>query len=478
MADNNFTVNYEDERFAQVGSDKQQALTELEQTYGGMIGESDKYYQAQIDASKQWADTQSQLQQDRTDFTIEQIEQQKDQAHKDYVKEQSGAYVDWQKQSNQFGTEAERMASAGMLGTGFSESSQVSMYNTYQNRVATARESYNQAVLNYNNAITEARLQNNSVLAEIAYQSLQQQLELSLQGFQYKNQLILDQANKKIELDNTYYNRYLDVLNQINTENAMAEDQRQFNESMAMQQKQFEEEVRQYNQTYQMQKEQMAEEIRQFNLSYNQKVKEYEEGIRQFNEEIARLKKKDQQEYELEIKNLELKKKQLAEEKRQFEESQKIKREQLAQEQKQFEASHKLQQDKFNAEQRSAAKGVGYSITGGIGNVVGNAVNTKKDTSVVGTSAFNKSVANLGRGPLNANQLAELVAGGYVKVNKDGTVSNTGKVQSKTLQLMQKLDPYTQKSAAATQSGSPNKYSALAPKWELPNTKGGGGGGF
>ena len=31
------------------------------------------------------------------------------------------------------------------------ESSKVSMYNTYQNRVATARDSYNRAVLNYNN---------------------------------------------------------------------------------------------------------------------------------------------------------------------------------------------------------------------------------------------------------------------------------------------------------------------------------------
>ena len=246
MAANNYDINYDDERFGQVESDKQQALTELEQTYGGMIGESDKYYQAQIDASKQWADQQQQIQQEQTDFTIEQIEQQKDQAHKDYTKEQSGAYVDWKKQSNQYGVAAEQQAAAGMAGTGFSESSQVSMYNTYQNRVAQARESYNMAVLNYNNAIKDARLQNNAVLAEIAFQALQTQLELSLQGFQYKNQLILEQANKKTELDNTYYNRYLDVLNQINTENAMAEEVRQYNQNYEFQVKQFNEEIRQY----------------------------------------------------------------------------------------------------------------------------------------------------------------------------------------------------------------------------------------
>lgn len=47
----NYDINYDDERFTQVESNKQEALSELEQTYAGMIGESDKYYQAQIDAS-------------------------------------------------------------------------------------------------------------------------------------------------------------------------------------------------------------------------------------------------------------------------------------------------------------------------------------------------------------------------------------------------------------------------------------------
>jgi hypothetical protein len=128
----------------------------------------------------------------------------------------------------------------GMQNTGYSESSQVSYYNTYQNRVATARESFNQAVLDYNNAITQARLQNNSILAEIAANALKQRLELSLQGFQYKNQLLLDLSNKKLEVDNLYHQRYQDVLAQINQENSLAEQIRQFNEQMAFQREQFE----------------------------------------------------------------------------------------------------------------------------------------------------------------------------------------------------------------------------------------------
>ncbi len=257
---NNYDINYNDQRFTQVESDKNVALNDLDKTYANMVNQSDKYYQAQIDASKQWADKQSQLQQEKTDFAIDKIEQQKAQAKKDYTKEQSGAYVDWQKQSNQYGANAEAMAAQGMAGSGYSESSQVSMYNTYQNRVATAREAYQQAILNYNNSITEARLQNNSLLAEIAYNALQQQLELSLQGFQYKNQLILDKTAKKLEVENMYYNRYQDVLQQINHENALAEQIRQFNENKAMEQQKLAEQQRQFN-------AQLAEEQRQFNAA-------------------------------------------------------------------------------------------------------------------------------------------------------------------------------------------------------------------
>lgn len=253
-------VNYNDERFKEVESEKKQALTENEQTYAGMIEDTDKYYQAQIDASKKWAETQTKNQQAQTDFAIEKIEQQKDQATKDYTKEQSGAYVDWQKESNRYGANAEELATGGLNNSGYGESSQVRMYNTYQNRVAMARESYNAAVLNYDNAIKDAQLQNNSILAEIAYNSLQQQLELSLQGFQYKNQLVLDKATKKATIENTYHARYQDVLSQINTENALAEQIRQYNQNYQLQLKQFKEEVRQYN-------EQMAEDKRRYNES-------------------------------------------------------------------------------------------------------------------------------------------------------------------------------------------------------------------
>ena len=403
MASTNYSVNYDDKRFTDVENEKQEALTEVEKTYGDMINDTDKYYQAQIDASKQWAETQGQIQNEKTDFAIEQIEQQKDKAHSDYVKEQSGAFVDWKKQSNDYGANAEKMASSGLDRTGYSESSQVSMYNTYQNRLTTAREVFSQAVLNYDNAIKDARIQNNAVLAEIAATALQQQTELALQGFQYKNQLIAEQTNKKLEVDNTYWQRYQDVLNQVNTENALKEEVRQFELN--------------YN-----------ENVRQFNQSYELQVKEFNEQIRQFNEEIARLKKKDEQEYQLQIKELELKKQEAEEAKRQWEEEMKLKREQLEEEKRQFD---KLHPTKTYSSPSSGDDDLYINKTKESGTI------QKAGSALADATA--KSVAALGRGPLTANALAKLVNNGEVSF-WNGSFANTN---SKTAAAQSALDKYT-----------------------------------
>lgn len=260
----NYDINYEDERFKTVENQKQEQLNNINNTYNNMVNQSDQFYQKQIDAANNYAEVQKQNQQANTDFAIEQINQQKDQAHKDYLKEQTGAYVDWQKQSNQYGANAEQMAAQGMQNTGFSESSQVSMYNTYQNRVASAKESYDKAVQNYNNSITQAILANNSALAEIAYNALKTQLELSLQGFQYKNDLLQTQINMQRDIDKDYYNRWQNVLSQMNTENALKEDVRQYNETMAENRRQYEEQM-----AYQKERDKIADDQwqKQYNLS-------------------------------------------------------------------------------------------------------------------------------------------------------------------------------------------------------------------
>jgi hypothetical protein len=400
MADTpNYDINYEDERFQKVEAEEAGALAELTNTYDGIINNSDKYYQDQINASQQWADKQSQLQQERTDFTIEQIEQQKEQANKDYLKEQSGAYVDWRKQSNQYGTEAEKMASAGLTNTGYSESSQVSMYNTYQNRVATARESYNQAVLNYNNAMTEARLQNNAALAEIAFNALEKQLELSLQGFQYKNQLILDMSDKKMQTKQFYANQWQNVLNQMNTENALKEEIRQFESNQDWQTEQNE-----INRTWEAEQAQLDRDAQDKRDALNREFEAAEAVLnRQHEEDMLRAKtdaEKEVLEKQHELEMNELAQKHLDD---------------LAVLDKQLANEEALAKYKYDLEHQSTT----FSTGGGGGS--GGSTTSNKGNSVAGFNtamtpkATTDSILALGYGPISSQKLAQLVNSGLVE---------------------------------------------------------------
>lgn len=231
-------IDYNDQRLKQVESDKQNALNNANNMYNSMINNSDKFYNDQIQASKDYAQKQQEIQQENTDFAIEKIEQQKQQAEKDYTKEQKGAYTDYQKQINDYGVNAEQMAVQGLSNSGYSESSRVSMYNTYQNRVATARDSFNRSILNYDNGIKDAQLQNNSALAEIAYNALKSQLELGLQGFQYKNSLLESQLNTQQTIEQTYQSKWDSILDQMNKDREFAESVRQYNENLAFQKQQ------------------------------------------------------------------------------------------------------------------------------------------------------------------------------------------------------------------------------------------------
>lgn len=380
-----YTVNYNDQRFAQVEGAKQAALSGVEQIYGGMINATDRHYNDLINESKAWAEEQKKQQQAQTDFAIDKIEQQREQAQKDYTREQSGAYVDWQKQSNQYGVNAEQMAAAGMQNSGFSESSQVSMYTTYQNRVATARESFALANLNYDNNIKDAMLQNSAALAQIAHDSYKQQLELALEGFQYKNDLVIQKANKRLEIENTYYNRYQDVLAQINEENRR------------------------------------AEEARQFEANYALKMQEYNEGVRQFNEDLARLKEQDALDSARAAAELEHKKEQDAFDNAHATAELEFKKKQLEEEKRQFDANMAAKESSSDGSSGgSGGGGSGKIITGssGDGSVNGNTPNNPK----IDKNSWAAVEKKFG-GKISESEMAAYVANGMVdmRIGADGT---------------------------------------------------------
>lgn len=232
------SIDYNDARFTNLEQEKQNALSQSNSTYDSLINQSGQYYDNLINQSKDWADKQADIQNQQTDFAIQKIEQQKEQAAKDYTKEQKGAYQDYMKQSNAYGSNMQTMGQKGLSGSGWSETIQSGFYNTYQNRYAQARETYNEVIQNYNNNISEAQLQNSSALAQIYAQAQQQQLELALQNFTVIKDLTLNKQNAYVALDSEYNNRWRQIEQQINTENSLAEQIREYNESLAEQKRQ------------------------------------------------------------------------------------------------------------------------------------------------------------------------------------------------------------------------------------------------
>lgn len=279
-SDGSYSVNYDDQRFIDVKNEQVQKEAELNNTYNNMINESDKYYDNQIQATKDYATQQSELQQANTNFAIQQIEQQKEQMQEDYTKEQKGAYVDYLKQTK---SNAQSMANSGLSNTGYSESSLVSIYNAYQNRVASAKDSLNRNILNYNNSITQAQLANNERLAEIAYNALQMQNNLSREAFEYKNTLILQKESELQKVNEIYYARYQDVLSEINNEISLKmqldkidreydqwlqefnEKHNQWQSEMALKEKQLNEEIRHNKAQESLSERQLAETIKNNN---------------------------------------------------------------------------------------------------------------------------------------------------------------------------------------------------------------------
>lgn len=187
----------------------------LDETTGNintMISNANTAYESAKTELDNLAKEQKANQKEATGIAVKKLETEKENAEKDYVKEQSGAYADYQLQTQKHGVNAEQMASMGMGGTGYSESAKVSMYNACQNRVAVAREAFTRASAEYDVAIEEAKLQGSVALAEIAMNAYKEKTALAIEQMQYRNSLLNTLMEQKASISKDYWQRYLDVM--------------------------------------------------------------------------------------------------------------------------------------------------------------------------------------------------------------------------------------------------------------------------
>ena len=251
----------EEQRYQALEQEKQNALNNSNKTYEDLLNQNTQYSNNFNEYLNKYQTTQNDIYDKQTQFQVDLQNQNKEKAEKEYQQEATAsknAYYDF---INPYGVQREIQAQNGLQNAGYSETTKAQAWTTQQNRTAQARASMNEAKLQFDNAIKEAYLNNDVNKANLALQILQQQQEEALRNFNYISDTKQNQLSNNQNIDSDYYNRYNTLYNQIQQEKATAEAIRQWEAEMAEQQ-------RQYNESLALQREQMAQEQARWEKEY------------------------------------------------------------------------------------------------------------------------------------------------------------------------------------------------------------------
>lgn len=257
-------MNYTDEqqkRINNVYNEREKALAENQQTYSGLLDDANSFRQQQNQMLAQQEKTQNEVLDKQLENQTNIINQQKEQAQKQTETQNKQALNSYNAFINPYGYQAESLASTGLNNSGLSETAKLSAYTTYQNRVAQANASLQNAITNYDNSINEAILNNDVQKAQNALTRLQAELQANESYYNTKSSLTQNLLNNKLNINSQYDNQYNNVYNQVLNEQKQAEAIRQYNQNYQMQQQQLAESIRQYNEkmAYQKQRDAVAD---------------------------------------------------------------------------------------------------------------------------------------------------------------------------------------------------------------------------
>lgn len=225
----------EDERLAKIEQAKLDAINQSNNTYDQMHQDNQNLLNQQTNYAEQYEQTQNEALDKQLDFYKQNIEQQKKNAQQNYETESRKAENDYVAYNNPYGYQAEMMASKGQLQSGISQTSQLGSYNAYQNRLATANKTMQDAFTQYDLDMNEAIINNDVQKAQNALAKLEMILGFQQNFYDSKNQIAQSQLSNNQALDESYHGRYMDMVNQINTEKQREEAIRQFEAQMAYQ---------------------------------------------------------------------------------------------------------------------------------------------------------------------------------------------------------------------------------------------------
>ena len=225
----------DDERLSKIESEKQNAINQSNNFYNDLLNDNQNLYNEKINYSNNYEQTQNDMLDKQLEYQKNIIQQQKDKVQQNFKTESNKALNDYTSFINPYGYEAEAMAGNGLLNSGVSETAKLGGWNSYQNRLASANKAMQDAFTSFDNDLNQAILNNDVQKAQNALEKLQMQIDFADSFYSNKMNIGQDQLNNNQNLNSEYYDRYQDVINQINYEREQEETRKQYEEQFAYQ---------------------------------------------------------------------------------------------------------------------------------------------------------------------------------------------------------------------------------------------------
>ena len=139
----------------------------------------------------QMLDNALQQQQDitnkQTALNVAELERNKQEVDRDADKTNKALYAEYRKATNPYGQNAENLASQGLGNSGYAETTQTNLFNTYQRNVTDTLNNARDLKADFDFQISKARQTGDITLAQNALEIYNQKMQLLTQEYELRN---------------------------------------------------------------------------------------------------------------------------------------------------------------------------------------------------------------------------------------------------------------------------------------------------
>lgn len=123
----------------------------------------------------------------QTQMNVDELERNKAEIDEQAKKTNQGLYTEYKKASNPYGVNAETTYARGLGNSGYAETTQTNLYNTYQKNVTDTINNAQKLKSDFDFQISQARQNGDITLAQNALQIYMQKMQLLTQEYELRN---------------------------------------------------------------------------------------------------------------------------------------------------------------------------------------------------------------------------------------------------------------------------------------------------